>query len=403
MPARSAIIVVIDRLNTAALGPYGNTWLDTAAWNHLACDSLLIETALTDSVELLPVYRSYWQGIPSWQQGELSAETLPNVARQAGVRAVLITDDDELAQHPLAEQWDEIILLPAAIPFAQESADQTAFARILQEAYVWLAEANDEQPFLLWVHLRGMSGPWDAPYEMRTRLADDDDPDPPDAVEPPNMRLAENADPDIALGFLQAYGAQVLALDACLDGFVELLRALPAAQDALWAFTAPRGFPLGEHGRIGPCDLPLYSEHLQVPLMLRLPGEVGALARSQELTQPFDLFDAAKEWLQGADLSEPKSHLLRLAAGLDSPRPFAIAVAPGSRALRTSEWFLREFAGPEGELHELYGKPDDRYEANEVSDRCQDIANALGQAFDELLPLNPRKAEASPLLPSTRD
>jgi hypothetical protein len=43
------------------------------------------------------------------------------------------------------------------------------------------------------------------------------------------------------------------------------------------------------------------------------------------------------------------------------------------RSLRTPAWFLRRA----GDEVRLYVKPDDRWEINEVSDRCGDVAGRL--------------------------
>ena len=52
MDARSAIILVVDRLGAGHLGPYGNTWVETPALNRLAAESVLFELAITDSPQL---------------------------------------------------------------------------------------------------------------------------------------------------------------------------------------------------------------------------------------------------------------------------------------------------------------------------------------------------------------
>ena len=58
----NAIVLVIDRLGSGFLGPYGNTWIETPAWNQLAARSLLVETALSDTADLATLYHSYWHG-----------------------------------------------------------------------------------------------------------------------------------------------------------------------------------------------------------------------------------------------------------------------------------------------------------------------------------------------------
>ncbi|HUE73558.1 MAG TPA: hypothetical protein VMP01_21960, partial [Pirellulaceae bacterium] len=62
MSLRSAVVIVVDRLGPAYLGPYGNTWLDTPAFNALASRSLVCETVLAQSPQLADAYRAYWTG-----------------------------------------------------------------------------------------------------------------------------------------------------------------------------------------------------------------------------------------------------------------------------------------------------------------------------------------------------
>ena len=52
--------------------------------------------------------------------------------------------------------------------------------------------------------------------------------------------------------------------------------------------------------------------------------------------------------------------------------------------LRTPVWHHR-LGGPEGTPDELYLKPDDQHEVNDVADRCEDVVSAcrmLEQAWD---------------------
>ena len=71
-----------------------------------------------------------------------------------------------------------------------------------------------------------------------------------------------------------------------------------------------------------------------------------------------------------------------------------VAGPDGQRALRTPGWYLRLAAAPE-----LFAKPDDRWEVNDVADRCDGIVDALrrlaGQ-YEELLQAN-RLEELPPL------
>jgi hypothetical protein len=82
-----------------------------------------------------------------------------------------------------------------------------------------------------------------------------------------------------------------------------------------------------------------------------------------------------------------------------------VAVAPGQRAIRTPAWLLRE-SRADGEVrHELFAKPDDRCEANEVSSRCGEIPALLAAELDrfEQAAAAGQLAELAPLPEILRD
>lgn len=60
------VVLVIDGLQPAYLGPYGNTWVNTPAWNQLAAASLLLERCWLDAPGLPEFYHAAWSGQPSW-------------------------------------------------------------------------------------------------------------------------------------------------------------------------------------------------------------------------------------------------------------------------------------------------------------------------------------------------
>src|SRR5947207_11708620 len=117
-----------------------------------------------------------------------------------------------------------------------------------------------------------MSGPWYAPMELTYQFADEEDPEPPSFVEPPNVRLPKDFDPDKLLGFFHAYAGQVALADMCFEMLLDGIDEHPLKNEMLFIVTSPRGHPLGEHRRVGPCDDALYGELLHVPLLLQLPN-----------------------------------------------------------------------------------------------------------------------------------
>lgn len=426
MSQRSAIILVVDRLHAGMLGPYGNTWIDTRSFNQLAADCFLFDQAITDSPDLDSLYRSFWTGEHALARGpskQPTSETiaLPEQLRRAGVHTVLLRDEPLLAQNPLAAGFDEVIAveLPADAKTA-ESIDETHLARFFAAASAWLARESiqqrvaRQQPFLLWLHTRGFGAPWDAPLEYRARYADEEDPDTPDFAEPPNRLLPEGFDPDELLGMMHAYAGQVALLDACLGGMCEQLEELRFAENVLFGLLSPRGFPLGEHRRVGPYDDALHGELVHIPWLLRLPDGTGSSARSQHLVQPPDLHATLTDWLLDQKQIVPARVLdgqsvLPIVRGESNVwRDRACIVGRSlERVIRTPAWHLRLPALDiekgwkastsaqevvEADMShdttgatpsELYSKPDDRYEVNEVSDRCPDIVAGLRQALEQ--------------------
>jgi hypothetical protein len=379
--ATSAIVLVIDRLGAGWLGPYGNSWLETPNFNRLVAQSTLCETVLADSPELAASCRGYWIGRHAMGPREAVATPLGALARAAGATPVLLTDDSRVMADPLAGGFTERRILPLSpATSGAETIQQTGLFGFFDAARIALQEQR--RPHLLWLHSRGMSGPWDAPLALRYQFADEEDPEPPDFVEPPEVLLDKNFDPDELLGYVHAYAGQVALADMCLGLLLDAIEEHPLSRETLLVVTSPRGYPLGEHRRVGPCDEALYGELLHVPLLLRFPGDEHALVRSQRILQPHELYSVVAETC-GWQSNGITSGLLRELSGETFARPnVACAIGSRQRAIRTPAWFLRESQADESLLHELFAKPDDRWEANEVSSRCTSVVELLAAELD---------------------
>jgi arylsulfatase A-like enzyme len=383
MTVPSAIVIVIDRFGAGYLGPYGNTWIETPALNRLASESLLWENVFADCPTLSGFYRAVGWGRHAW--GQLPPVPHPSLIEQlaeAGVQTTLVTDEPDLAAEPFAAAFHERVRLPreeTSAPADTITATQMAhtFAAALE------CVEQTREPFLLWLHLQGMTAAWNAPREFRESLADEDDPPPPEFVDPPDCILPANSDPDEILGMSQAYAGQVLLLDACLAPFLQSIDAHCSAQNALLVVTSPRGYPLGEHGRIGPCGDGLYEEVIHLPLFIRHPTRWGAMQRFQMLSQPADLYYTLGSWFRAEegqrDLPLGAASLLDLASRDDRLMRECVASAMGEQhSIRTPAWFLRHVVN---QLPQLYVKPDDRWEVNEVADRCGDVVEHAVRAL----------------------
>lgn len=380
---RSAVIVIVDRLGAGALGPYGNTWIDSPQFNRLAAQSLLCETMLAESPDVAAACRSYWTGRHILEGEAPNSASLPAIARSGGLAAMLITDERALLDAPHARAFAEHIAVPSGAGRRAEELDQSSLGQVFLTAIDAIRAAQGQG--LFWVHSRGMSGPWDAPLALRNHFAAEDDPLPPDFLDPPEKELAENPDPDELLGVAHAYAGQVTLLDACLGALLDELAELPGREERLLVVSSPRGYPLGEHRRIGPCDNALYGELLQTPLFISRGDGIGARQRTQTLVQPCDLYATLADWLTGSPPRGFARSLLPITESQTAPqREMICSIGPSQRAARTSAWFWRESIIA-GELQrELFAKPDDRWEVNEIASRCGDVPDLLAAKCDEL-------------------
>ena len=117
-------------------------------------------------------------------------------------------------------------------------------------------------------------------------------------------------------------------------------------------------------------------------------GWRGAPGRSSALVQPCDLFATLVEscGIAGpATIPTGAASVLRCIDDEAWPvRDRACLISPSGdqRAIRTPAWYLRV---PAGGAAELYAKPDDRWEANDVAVRCGSVAEGLSQALDETI------------------
>lgn len=419
----NAISLVIDRWHAGYLGCYGNHWIATPQLDRIASEGHVFDQATIDSPCLKSLYRAYWRGLHALAPAELDAgcASLPLRLRAAGVQTTLLTDEPAVVELPLAEEFDEIIRVDdSAAPRIADDLCETRMAQLMAAVIDWLRTAT--QPFVLWIHAQGMQAPWDAPLDLRARYVDEDSVQPYPGAAPPQFRLPVGFDPDEVLPIRWAYAGQVTLLDECVGGLLDYLRERDLLDSTLLAIVGARGFPLGEHRRIGaaadgqftgePNSIEasrlLYEELIHVPWLMRMPGDRHAPARSQALVQPADL-SATLLQAAGADDGGSPGHgrsLLPLMRNEEEEtrRDRACCLGPaGERSLRTRSWRLRWNVqeGVEGDsplAAELFVKPDDRWEVSNVADRRPELIEPLQAAFTECL-LWHRQFPASALPP----
>ncbi len=376
----NVICLVVDRLHAGYLGCYGNGWIRTPAVDRLATESYLFDQAYIDSPALTSVYRSYWTGQHALcpHDAPEARPTLPGALRSLGFSTALLSDEPELTKCVGAGEFDELLAIDP--PWNREAVteiEQTHLASCFVEMIDYLESAP--QKFFLWAHLGGLGTVWDAPLELRRMYQDEGDPEVPTAIDAPDRMLDEDFDPDERLGISQSYAGQISVFDAGLDALLGFMESAGLSKNTALILTSPRGYPLGEHRRVGQCDDALHNELVQAPLLIRFPDGLGAARRTQALTEPSDLYATILD-AQGfavPDLPSGTSLMPVIREEVYAVRDrLLIGESRRQRALRTPGWYY--LLGAHGEL---YAKPDDRWEVNDVSNRCMEVMECLHDAM----------------------
>ncbi|WP_158545298.1 sulfatase-like hydrolase/transferase [Bremerella cremea] len=402
---RRALILVIDGWGAGFLGCYGNSWLDTPALDQWACQSVLFEQCLSESPDPLMLYPRLLDG--SHPLGIDSPGGPLSVLAEGDIPLHLLSDDPRLATLRETTRLSSVETFPEVTDVAAKSAEETTLARFASVLLDWLDEPPREE--VIWAHARGMLGPWDAPYSYRESLADEDDPAPPELVHPPFERENREFDSDHILGITQAYAGQVTVLDMLLGELLATIEELPLAEQPLVVLTSTGGYPLGLHGQIGreqDSPLRLYSDTLHVPLLIRQPGGQEGLTRLQGLAQLGDILPTV---VRSFGLELPGSaNLDLLHVRLAESREFVLSGLGLQRCFRTTHWSLRyhlpDEITPLDELEldqivpELFVKPDDRWEINNIADRCTNVAE-IGLKTALAIELAYRRDDPLPDLP----
>ena len=286
-------------------------------------------------------------------------------------------------------------------------------ARLIGAAVDWLKRragdpAAASTPFCLWVDLFGPHGPWNPPEPYRDQYAAAD-PDEFEADEEGNLVEDDQAvipadvrvlidvpagavgdvlSEDELLRLRRTYAGAVTHVDRWLGVLFDTLRDLGRLDDSLLIFTSDQGEPLGEHGYVRRFRPWLYEELVHTPLIVRLPGAEQGGARQKAIVQTVDLLPTI---LAALDLpADERAHghdLLPLIRGERAKlRDYAcMGMDVEEYAIRTQHWHLTMPVEVDPDdvprAPELYRKPEDRWDQNDVAAENPDVADQLELAL----------------------
>lgn len=394
-----AIVVVLDGCPVGWLGGYGNEWVATPTLDRLGAEGIVFDRHISDNPDPAAARRAWRTGRDQYRSpppGDTPPDLLSLLAAR-GVHTAMIR-----ANRPANDAPPEFYAGWAEVFDARPAGGRCGtLIRALPEI---LARVSAHPNFLLWIEIDRLIPPWEVPPDVFEVYVEElvegtKDEVPAPWVEPPTGRF-DSADTASWELLHRSFGACVTTLDADLDTVFDQLRGLG---DAAWVVTSDYGFPLGEHGVVGPGRPWPHEESVHVPLILRLPGGAEAGRRPAAFTQPADLMPtllglfgvSVPDGIDGHDLQPLWD------GRADAVRPHAVTawrIGPAEEwAIRTPKWALVLPVAPHPDDDRprqpmLFEKPDDRWEVNDLRSRHHEIVEELEKTLRESIQQGSRDA-----------
>lgn len=298
-PGAPLVLISIDTLRSDHLPFYGASGVETPALTALRNDAVLFERAYSHAPLTLPAHASIFTGRLPAEHGardnlgyrmKPDVPTLAELLKKAGyttggaISAVVLGSGTGMGRgFDFYEDSVEPTRSHESVGRVQRPGDET-------EALLgrWLGPVASG-PFFAFLHLYEPHAPYEPKEPFRSRFA-------------------------------SRYDGEIATADAVVGTFVERLKKLGVYDRAFVVLLSDHGEMLGEHGE-DEHGVFLYRAALQVPLLVKLPGNClagSSVAAPVQLTDVFTTVCTALE-IPGAPSIPENVSLLDLARGEKGP------------------------------------------------------------------------------------
>lgn len=328
-----AIVFVGHSWPASSLGAYGNEWISTPQFDALASESILLEQCFVTDPSPLAFRAFQRQLFESLRSQGITVLPLFDVRHNEGIEK------------------------------GYES---------LEEA---LLEAEKHPKSLVWIETDQLSPPWKVNRSLFEQYAEDcggltEGSEPIEGLTPltslpENQALTDRDRHQIRC----SYASMMSAWDTEFGNAWELLKERGWQEKALCVVCGAFGQDLGEQGQVAAHTLHIQGIH--VPFLVHPPsGSVGEAVRLLGMWRWDEVLSLSLAHFFGNPASLPISW----PAWFDSQKKQAILCQTGSgSALHTSDWVLHH----QEEQRQLFKKPDDYWEMNNLLARLVDWADVL--------------------------
>jgi arylsulfatase A-like enzyme len=376
----SVLLITIDTLRPDHLGAYGYHRETSPNIDALAAEGTLFEEAFTYWPKTRGSFAAMLTGRYASQSGYGKTHpllvgfnpTLASVLQEAGYDTVAIVDNANVAAslgygkgfRVYRETWEEAAL--------ETEMDRT---RATTEAAVeFLAGAQADRPFLLWLHYVNPHTPYTPPPPFDSAFLD------ARAAEGPSLPVVDSLEggiprrwavpeQDRLAWYVAQYDGEIAAVDAEVGRVLEAFRASAVRDTTVVALTSDHGESLGEHDYYFDHGRNLFDPSLRVPLILVVPGAPAGL-ETPVLASTLDLVPTL---LDAVKVSYPSGlagrSLLPVVAGKEAPGRSRLFAQNDPNLTATLDSRFKLVATPEGEgaRLELFDRSNDPGETRDVS------------------------------------
>lgn len=423
---RNVVVIMLDTLQFNYLGCYGNPWIKTPNLDRFAAQGVLFENAYTEGLPTIPCRRAMLTGrytlpVKGWSQLDVSDTTIADLCWGHPIDTALIhdsgpfrlpkfgysrgfdkvhfihgheTDHQYFAQDELVgfkaedyfedhviEKADEILGENVMRPFINQvechlkerqywkSDEDQHVAQVMKAALKYVAEADRNKSFFLWIDSFDPHEPWDPPsvYDPNLKCMYDPDYKGKDMFLPIQAEVESLYTEQELHHIRMLYAEKVTNVDKWFGWFMEKLRALGLEENTLVMVVSDHGSPMGNgehgHGIMRKCRPWPYEELAHIPFLIRGPG-IPKGNRVSSFVQSCDVAPTVVDFLGiGVHPSMQGQSLLALAKGeVERVRDFAIAgYFRYSWSMITEDWsFIHWLRDDEKSIAEsrfgIYGK-----------------------------------------------
>jgi len=266
------------------------------------------------------------------------------------------------------------------------------------------ANKDGEKPFFLWAHYQDVHGPF-IPYDCRYQerpltyleLIGRNLPTLIANYPSKNKSFKKFARKHIGKT-IEFYNDGIKYFDEQFGDLLNFIEKENIGQETILCITSDHGDELLEHGGVGHYDSKLYNEILHVPLLLKIPGQMGK--RIEEKVSLIDLAPTLCDLAgvkkpasyKGKNLFEDKEDFIFHQASFSGKKDFWQTIKPGKLdncaiACQSGEWkYILDYSSRK---EELYNLREEEGEQNNLIKIKPEIAIQMKEKLSKFLEDNP--------------